>query len=284
MKAQNQKIIFSVLFGLLLLASAYPFVIYFSAQPGSFWDKINISEWRFGLIGFTAEVINGALGMAYGLVTTTMLLSSGITLAYTTIIVHLLELFTAGTSGVIHYKLGNVNKKLLKMLIWSGVIGALIGAFLVYYLKQYSSSIRSVVSVYTLLLGLFIIYKTINKPIKGRKIKKILPLGFIAGFLDTVGGGGWGTIVSSTLIAGGRSPRFTIGTTILSRFFVAVISSVSLLLLIHFTDWSIIAWLVAGGILGSPLGPFLTKHIPVKPAMWLVAITIILLSMKQIFF
>lgn len=109
-------------------------------------------------------------------------------------------------------------------------------------------------------------------------------MGVIAGFLDAIGGGGWGTIVSTTLIAGGRNPRYTIGSVILSRFFIAIASSVSLIFLVGFSKWSILLWLAAGGLLGTPVGPYLTKHIPVKISMIFVAITVIILSLKQIFF
>ncbi len=165
-----------------------------------------------------------------------------------------------------------------------GVLGAIAGAYLLYYFKDYASIIKPAVSIYTLTLGLVIVWKALGKTARGKRIKNIYPLAGIAGFLDAIGGGGWGTIVSSTLIAGGRSPRYTIGSVILSRFFVALASSVSLLFLIGFAKWGIIGWLVVGGLIGSPVGPYITKHIPVKVSMWLVAITIIILSLKQIFF
>jgi siroheme synthase-like protein len=284
-KISRQRIFFSALFGLILLITGYVFAFYFSPKAiGDIVDKIDISQWRFALIGFTAEVINGALGMAYGVTTTTMLLASGIAPAFVLIIVHILEVFTAGATGVIHYRVGNVNKKLLSRLLLPGILGAIAGAYLLSAFRQHTSIIKPAVSVYTLILGLHIIYKTVRKIKPGKKIKNIYPLAAIAGFLDAIGGGGWGTIVSSTLIAGGRSPRYTIGSVILSRFFVALASSISLLFLVGFSKWTIIGWLVAGGLVGSPVGPFITKHIPTKVAMWLVAITIIILSLKQIIF
>jgi len=284
-KIKRQRIIFSVLFALTLLGISYLFAFYFySASISNLVGKIDISESKYALIGFIAEVINGALGMAYGVTTTTMLLASGLAPAFTLIVVHILEVFTAGVSGAVHYKVGNVNKKLLKMLLLPGILGAIAGAYLLFFFKQYTSIIKPAVSLYTLALGVVILFKAIGKTRKGKRIKNIYPLALIAGFLDAVGGGGWGTIVSSTLIAGGRSPRYTIGSVILSRFFVALASSVSLLYLIGFTNWIIIGWLVVGGIIAAPIGPVITKHIPVKVAMWLVAVTIIILSLKQIFF
>lgn len=283
-RIKRQIIGFSVLFGILLFVTGYLFAFYYPETIGNLVDQIDISQWKFALIGFIAEVINGALGMAYGLTTTTMLLASGIVPAFVLIIVHILEVFTAGATGAIHYKLGNVNKKLLRKLLIPGIIGAVAGAYLVYYFKQYTNIIKPLVATYTLILGLVIVFKALRKSPAGGKVKRFFPLALIAGFLDSIGGGGWGTIVSSTLIAGGRSPRYTIGSVILSRCFVALAGSVSLFFLIGFSKWSIIGWLVAGGLVGSPIGPLITKHIPVKVSMWLVAITIILLSLKQIFF
>lgn len=284
-KVKRQRVVFSVLFALILLITGYLFAFYFSPGTITFLvGKIDVSLWKYALIGFTAEVINGALGMAYGVTTTTMLLSSGVAPALALIIVHILEVFTAGTSGAIHYKVGNVNTKLLRKLLLPGILGAVAGAYILFSFKQYTSIIKPAVSVYTLMLGLVIVYKAVKGSNVGPKIKRIFPLALIAGFLDAIGGGGWGTIVSSTLIAGGRNPRYTIGSVVLSRFFVALASSVSLLFLIGFSQWSIIGWLVLGGLLGAPIGPLITKHIPIKVAMWIVAFTIIILSLKQIFF
>jgi uncharacterized membrane protein YfcA len=279
-----RHIIYSSLLGVTLLVAGYLFAFYYSPETISgFAGKIDISQWRYSIVGFTAEVINGALGMAYGLTTTTMLLSSGIAPAFALIIVHIIEVFTAGSSGFIHYKVGNVNKKLLKHLLLPGILGAVSGAFTLYSFQQYGNIIKPAVCVYTLILGVVIILKALKKVnSKKNRIKKIFPLALLAGFLDAIGGGGWGTIVSSTLIAGGRHPRYTIGSVILSRFFVALTSSVSLLFLIGFCKWSVVFWLIAGGIAGAPIGPYITKYIPVKVAMWLVGITIIILSLKQI--
>lgn len=282
----RQRLLFSILFGLLLLATGYLFAFCYPPESiGRIVERIDISQWRYALVGLTAEVINGALGMAYGLTTTTILLASGIAPGFALIIVHILEVFTAGTAGVIHYRIGNVNKKLLKNLLIPGISGAVVGACLLFLFKQYIYIIKLTVSVYTLILGIIIILKAMKRTnVWKRKVKRIYPLAFIAGFLDSIGGGGWGTIISTRLIAGGRNPRYTIGSVVLSRFFVALAGSVSMLVLIGFYGWSIIFWLIIGGMAGAPLGPYVTKYIPLKFATWLVGITIILLSIKQIFF
>jgi uncharacterized membrane protein YfcA len=241
-------------------------------------------KWGYIAIGFIAEVVNGAIGMAYGVTTTTLLLASGIAPAFTVIIVHILEVFTAGATGLFHLRMGNVNKKLFKFLLIPGIIGAIIGACVLFWLKDYVNIIKPVISGYILLLGIVILYRAFRKITTVKKIKAIFPLGIIAGFLDSIGGGGWSTIVSSTLIAGGRNARYTIGSVILSRFFVALVSSTTLITLIGFTNWYVVAWLVVGGLVGSPIGPYLAKHIPIKITMVLVAIAVILISLKQILF
>lgn len=284
-RIKRQRVFFSVLFGLALLITGYLLAFYISPRAiGGLASRIHIWQWKYALVGFIAEVINGAIGMAYGATTTAMLLASGIAPAFVLVIVHVLEVFTAGATGAIHYRMGNVNKKLLRRLLLPGILGAVSGAFLVYYLNQYNNIIKPLVATYTLMLGVVIILKALRKTTPVRKIKRLFPVALIAGFLDSIGGGGWATIVSSTLIAGGRSPRYTIGSVILSRFFVSLASSASLLFLVGYAKWSIIIWLVAGGLLGAPIGPYITKRIPVKVSMWLVAITIILLSLKQIIF
>ncbi len=222
--------------------------------------------------------------MAYGVTTIVLLLGTGIAPAITVIIVHILEIFTAGATGLVHLKMGNVNNKLFRKLLIPGSIGAIIGAFVLFLFKDYLQVIKTVISIYTLLLGLIILYRAAKKIVRIKKIKHIYPLGFIAGFLDSIGGAGWGTIVSSTLIAGGRNARYSIGSVVLSRFFVALVSSVTLITLIGFTNWYIVAWLAVGGLAGSPIGPYLAKHIPVKITMILVGIAIILISLKQILF
>lgn len=285
LRLKRQRIFFSSLFVVLLLVTGYLFAVYLPPKTISGLVKeVDVSQWKYVLVGFVAEVINGAIGMAYGVTTITLLLASGVPLAFSIIIIHILEVFTAGSTGLIHYKMGNVNTKLFRKLLIPGILGALTGAYVLYYFKSFGYIIKAAVSVYTLALGLLIFYKALSKIKKGIKIKRLFPLGVIAGFLGAIGGGGWGTIVSTTLIAGGRNPRYTIGSVILSRFFVAVTSSVSLIFLVGFSKWSILLWLVAGALLGTPIGPYLTKHIPVKISMILVAITVIILSLKQIFF
>ena len=236
------------------------------------------------LAGFTAQMIDGALGMAYGVTASSFLLSLGISPALSSASVHASEIFTSGVSGLMHLKFGNVNTKLFRTLLLPGIIGAILGAYILSSFEQYNYIIRPVVSVYTLLLGVIILFKALKKDKVREKIKKIFPLAFVGGFLDSIGGGGWGPIVSSTLIAGGRNARYAIGSTNLAEFFVSMASSLTFFAILGLAHWSIILGLVIGGVIAAPIAAYLSNKIPVKTIMILVGIIVIIVSLKRIIF
>lgn len=235
-------------------------------------------------IGFLAQIIDGAIGMAYGLTSSTLLLSAGVSPAASSASVHASEIFTSGVSGWMHLKFGNVNTKLFRKLLIPGVLGASIGAFLLSSLESYNHIVKPLVSIYLIVLGAIIIYKALRKNNSKEKIKHISPLGFIGGLLDSIGGGGWGPIVSSSLIAGGRNAKYVIGSANLTEFFVALASSVTFFTMIGLNHWSIIAGLIIGGSIAAPIGAYLTHRIPHKSIMIIVGIVTILISLKRIFF
>ncbi|HEY1041043.1 MAG TPA: TSUP family transporter [Bacteroidia bacterium] len=236
------------------------------------------------LAGFTAQLIDGALGMAYGVTATTFLLSLGITPALSSASVHASEIFTSGVSGLMHLKFGNVNTKLFRTLLLPGIIGAILGAYILSSFEQYNYIIKPIVSTYTLLLGVIILFKALKKDKVREKIKKIFPLAFIGGFLDSIGGGGWGPIVSSTLIAGGRNAKYAIGSTNLAEFFVSLASSFTFFAILGLEHWSIILGLVIGGVIAAPIAAYFSNKIPVKTIMILVGIIVIIVSLKRIIF
>ena len=178
------------------------------------WDELELNESFFYYIlgGFVAQMIDGALGMAYGVTSATFLLTIGVPPSAVSASVHASEIFTSGVSGYMHLKFGNVNSKLFKKILIPGVIGAISGAYLLTSLEKYIYIIKPLVAVYTLILGILIIQKALKKRIEKRPIRQIGWLAFAGGSLDSIGGGGWGPIVTSTLINNGRSPRFVIGT------------------------------------------------------------------------
>ena len=247
-------------------------------------DNLDENILLFILAGFVAQLIDGALGMAYGVTATSFLLSFGMSPAVSSASVHASEVFTSGVSGLMHLKFGNVNSKLFKNLLIPGVIGAILGAYLLTSLEDYNQYIMPIVSAYTLILGIIIIRKALQKKRSRKKVKRLFPLAATGGFLDSIGGGGWGPIVSSTLIANGKNPRYTIGSVNLAEFFVALASSFTFIATIGFTHWSVILGLIIGGVIAAPIGAFMANKIPTKPMMLFVGILIIITSLKRIFF
>ena len=234
--------------------------------------------------GFVFAMIDGAIGMSYGVTSTAFSLSMGIPPASASMGVHLSEVLSNGIAGWMHYRMGNVNWKLFKLLIIPGIIGAVSGAYLLSSLEHYSAYTKPFVSLYTLILGGVILSKAFNISAKGRggKIKKIGLLGLFGGFIDAVGGGGWGSIVLSSLIAGGRNARFSLGTVKLTRFFIALMSSLTFITMLKSAHWEAVAGLVIGSALASPIAAKVSNRISVKSIMVAVGIIVILVSLRSV--
>lgn len=247
-------------------------------------QSIDSSILLYILAGFVAQMIDGALGMAYGITATSFLLSFGISPAASSASVHASEVFTSGVSGLMHLKFGNVNTKLFKGLLIPGIIGAILGAYILSSFEQYNYIIKPVVSIYTLILGVVIILKALKKDKVRSKIKRVFPLAVVGAFLDSIGGGGWGPIVSSTLIARGRNPRYTIGSVNLAEFFITLASSLTFITLIGLTHWAIIIGLIIGGVIAAPIAALLVNRIPTKAIMIIVGVVVIVLSLKRLLF
>jgi uncharacterized protein len=237
----------------------------------------------FLLAGFVAQLIDGALGMAYGVTASTFLLSFGVPPAAASASIHTSEIFTSGVSGLFHLKFQNVNKKLFKTLLLPGVIGAALGALTLSLFEEYSKILKPLIALYTLYLGIIIIRKAFGEKRKKIKTRHIPKLATFGGFMDSVGGGGWGPIVSSTLIAGGRHPRYTIGSVNLTEFFVALASSITFFSIIGISHWNVIAGLILGGIVAAPVGAIASKHLPIKTMMTIVGVLVILLSFRILY-
>lgn len=258
--------------------------------PVSIWNSVNglVSELNsdflyFMLGGFIAQMIDGALGMAYGVSATTFLLSFGVSPAIASMSVHASEIFTSGVSGLMHLKFGNVNSKLFKVIVLPGVIGSILGAYILTEFENYNNYIKPVVGTYTLILGFIIIYKVVRKHQKRKKIKHVGWLATAGGFLDAVGGGGWGPVVSSTLIASGKNPRLVIGSVNLAEFFVSLASSFTFFTLIGGSGWQTILGLILGGVCAAPIAAHLSKKLNVKAMMIFVGIVVIIVSLRIIY-
>jgi uncharacterized protein len=243
--------------------------------------------WIYVLAGFTAQMIDGSLGMAYGVSVTTFLLSLGIptiTPAVASASMHASEVFTTGSSSLVYMRYKNINIKLFRKLVWPGVLGAILGATLISIISSdYFKIIKPLVSLYTLILGVMIIFRAKNfQLIKKRKIKKVGLVAATGGFLDSVGGGGWGPIVTTSLIAGGRNMRYAVGSSHLAKFFVAIISSITFFAIIGISHWQIILGLVIGGMIAAPISIYLSNKIPTKKGLLFVGCLVIAISLKTI--
>lgn len=234
----------------------------------------------FVLAGFIAQLIDGSLGMAYGVSASSLLLTLGLPPAVVSSTVHAAECFSTGASAISHRAFGNVNTTLFRRLIVPAVLGAVAGAYL---LSQFPSElIRPVIAVYLLGIGGVIIFKAFREFPPRAVTTHLAPLGFTGAFADAVGGGGWGPIVASTLIARGNDVRSTIGSVNAVEFFVTLAASLTFLLTIGLTHWSIILALALGGLLAAPLGAWACKHVPIKPFMVVVGVFVSLLSIRTL--
>ena len=234
----------------------------------------------FFIIGFIAQLIDGALGMAYGLTTTTFLLNFGVPPITASAITHAAECITTGFSAISHHWLGNVNRTLFFRLLVPGMIGAVVGVLMITHIK--AEIIKPFIGIYLLIMGIIVLSKafTVFPPVIVRH--HLIPLGFMGAFMDAVGGGGWGAIITSTLLVRGNDVRMTIGSVNACEFFITVTVSVTFFLSNVFISWQTVAALAAGGTVAAPLGAWLCRHVPVKVMLFIVGLLIIGLSSRTI--
>lgn len=232
-------------------------------------------------VGLTAQVIDGALGMAYGATSSSLLLGLGVSPAMTSTSVHVAEVFTTGASGIAHFKLGNVNKKLFLHLLIPGMIGAVTGAYLLSD-KIDGDIIKPFMSAYLMILGVLILRKALQRNKPKSKTRRLGPLAFFGGFMDAIGGGGWGPIVTSTLLSKGRTVNYTIGSVNAAEFFISVSSAGTFLLFNGIDSWQVIIGLIVGGVIASPFAAILVKKMKRKPLMIMVGVLVIAMSLRTI--
>ncbi|HEY0592120.1 MAG TPA: sulfite exporter TauE/SafE family protein [Thermoanaerobaculia bacterium] len=236
----------------------------------------------FVLVGFLAQMIDGILGMAYGVSATSFLLSLGIAPAVASASVHAAEIVTTGFSGLSHWRFGNVDRTVVRRLLIPGVIGSIAGAYLLVSLE--GEALKPWIAGYLLVMGVVILSKAITyRRSEGvEKHHHLVPLGLAGGFFDAIGGGGWGPIVTGTLVARGNSPRYTVGSVNLAEFFVTAAASATFIATIGLSYWEAIAGLAAGGAVAAPLAAWTTSRVPARPLLVLVGITVVTLSVRTI--
>ena len=240
-----------------------------------------MDDW-FGylVIGFLAQLIDGALGMAYGLSASSCLMAVGVPPATVSATVHMAETFTTGASALSHHHFGNIDRRLFRRLVIPGMIGAAVGAFVLSSIP--GESFKPVVAGYVLLMGIVVFLKAFKTIPPVTVASHVAPLGFVGAFLDSVGGGGWGPIVASTLLARGNHVRTAVGTVNAAEFFVTLTSSLTFFAMIGVSHWKIVLALGAGGVLAAPLGAYLCKHVPHKPMLMAIGLLIMALSARTL--
>ena len=233
----------------------------------------------FIFLGFCAELIDGTAGMAYGVSSNTFLRTAGVPSAVSSACVHAAEMFTTLASGISHLRMKNVDKHLFKMLLISGVPGGILGAWVLASFE--STALDVIIDIYLIGMGVVILYKGIRMQHKQREFGAYAyPLGFVGGFSDALGGGGWGPVVTSTLLASNHEPRRTIGTVNTAEFFVTVAETTTLVVLLDsFTQYLVIVLgLIIGGVIAAPIGAKLCTKIPVRGMLLFVGPLVIALN------
>jgi uncharacterized membrane protein YfcA len=236
----------------------------------------------FILVGFGAQMIDGALGMAFGVISSTLLLSLGVPPAAASAGVHTVECFTTGVSGASHVLHRNVDWRLFARLVIPGVIGGVLGAYVL--TEIHADVARPVILAYLSLIGIYLIWRGIRYPPKEKTPRIVAPLGLVGGFLDAAGGGGWGPVVSSNLLIQGASPRKVVGTVNTAEFFLTVTISATFIATLGLEAFTVATiGLLIGGVLAAPLGALAAKKVPAKPMLILVGVVLTLTSIYGVY-
>ncbi len=275
-------------FFMLLAATGYLITRLFSQNGLAGAEQIIVATlkseifWTAVAVGLIAQIIDGALGMAYGITSTTFLLATGTSPAIASASVHIAEVFTTGVSGISHAKLGNVNKSLFLKLLIPGIIGAVVGAFILTSID--GKILKPYISIYLLIMGVYIISKIFRKLKPTTKAPRhVAKLALFGGFVDAVGGGGWGPVVTTTLVGSGHNPRETIGTVNFAEFFLTFASAIVFSVLVGEGPWPIVAGLVFGGLFAAPFAAYACKKLHTRTLLILVGAVISTVSLFTLY-
>lgn len=233
-------------------------------------------------IGFAAQMIDGTLGMGYGIISSSVLLVTGASPALASSSVHLSKIMTSGASGLSHWRFGNVDRRLLFQLLPAGMLGGIVGAVAISALP--TDLTRTFVGLYLLLTGVLLLWRAIRQQPESEsqsEQRQVWGLGAVGGFLDAIGGGGWGPVVTSTLLARGNHPRLAIGSASLAEFFVAVAISGSLTFsskVLPFDQLQVILGLIIGGMLAAPIAAYVCGWLPRRMMTIFVGLLIIVIA------
>ncbi|WP_027378349.1 sulfite exporter TauE/SafE family protein [Chryseobacterium daeguense] len=271
-----------------LVTLAILFIVVFAMYETGYLDELGailakdnyIFYWML-LVGVLAEIVAGSMGMGYGVICTTTLLFIGIPPHAVSASIHSAESFTTAAGSISHIKLKNVSKSLVKKLAIPAIIGAIIGAILLSYLGEYYSKItKTIISFYTLYLGIQILSNAFKSK-QDKKLKKktnLTRLGIIGGFIDSFAGGGWGPLVTGTLIKNSFTPRFAVGSSTVAKFILTLTAAITFIFTLGIQHWNIILGLLLGGIVTAPFSAMLTAKLPVKSMFIIIGILVIVMS------
>lgn len=237
--------------------------------------------WLFFLVGLFAQLIDGALGMAFGVTATTVMLSFGTAPAQASAMVHIAEIFTTAASGASHWWYRNIDWSIIRRIAVPGVAGGILGATILSNVD--GKMIAPFVTVYLALMGGLILVRAILSFATLEPSRRRMPaIGFAGGTLDAIGGGGWGPIVTSTLIGGGHVPRYVVGSVNVTEFFVTLATSATFILTLGLADLAPVIPLVLGGVVSAPFAGYLVKIVSARLLMLLVGSLILLLSLHTL--
>lgn len=235
----------------------------------------------FTVVGFLAQLIDGSLGMGYKVSSTTFLLSFGIPPVLASASVHTAGVFTSTSSALAHIRFGNVQRDLVRRLAIPGVIGGVIGAVILTSIP--AEIIKPGIAIYLMLMGIVIIYKALRQASIIPTASSLTPLALAGGFFDAIGGGGWGPIVTSTLLARGGNPRFVIGSVNTAEFFVTLLQALTFFLVLGEVHTNALIGLIVGGVIAAPAAAYISKNLAARRLMFLVGIVIIVLSLRTLY-
>ncbi len=235
----------------------------------------------FTLIGFGAQLIDGSLGMGYKVSSTTFLLTFGVPPKVASASVHTAGVFASAVSGYSHYRFGNFNRELIVALAIPGVVGGIVGALTLTIIP--SHVIKPLIAVYLFIMGMRIVLKALKKIGQVEVAVNTRALGLVGGFFDATGGGGWGPIVTTTLVVNGHPPREVIGSVNIAEWFVTLVQAFTFFLAIgHTLNYTAIGGLIIGGVLAAPLAAYICQRLPVQKLMLAVGILIMALSLRTL--
>lgn len=272
--------------GVMVLIGLVGVMIYEFGLMGEiqkFLGKDHYIFYKMLVVGFVAEIVAGSMGMGYGVICTTLLLMMNVAPPVVSASIHSAESFTSAAGSFSHFKLKNINKKLVKALAPPAIIGAIIGACaLTYFGENYAHIVKPIISVYTLYLGINILRNAFKKKEKKQKKEKsgtkLSVLGLVGGFIDSFAGGGWGPLVTGTLMKDGRTPRYVVGSSTFSKFLLTVTSAATFLFTLGVQHWNIVLGLLIGGVVTAPFSAMLTAKLPVKKMFVAIGVLVIVMS------